>query len=131
MRIAICICTCNRPKQLDHLLEMLARMNTVGIDNNVFIQIADNSPDCRTRAVYELRSSSLHIGVHFVEEHERGISFARNRAILEALRHRADFVAFIDDDDLPKVDWLRSLVEVQQRTNSQLVFGLWEPPKIE
>ncbi len=129
MNIAVCICTCNRPQHLDRLLGVLADMETAGINGDIFIQIVDNAPDGSARAVYDLHRSSLPIKAYFAEEQERGISFARNRAISEALRRHAEFVSFIDDDDLPHTDWLKSLVAVQRETNSQLVFGLYDPPQ--
>src|SRR5262249_18449408 len=129
MNIAICVCTCNRPQQLDRLLGALEGIETPVIKGKVFIQIVDNAPGGEARAVYDLHRLSLPIESHFAEEQERGISFARNRAISEALQHGAELIAFIDDDDLPQTDWLKSLVQVQQQTNSQITFGLYDPPQ--
>jgi glycosyl transferase family 2 len=128
LTVAVCICTHNRPRQLARLLESLAKMDKAGLNGGAFIQIVDNAPGGEARGVYELHRSSLPMDVRFVEEHRQGISFARNRAIAEALRSNADFVAFIDDDDVPDPKWLRSLVQVQRETDAQMIFGLWEPP---
>jgi succinoglycan biosynthesis protein ExoM len=65
--------------------------------------------------------------LRLVAEPQRGISFARNRALREALAQGADLVAFVDDDDLPRTDWLRLLLEKQAATDADLVFGRWEP----
>jgi len=127
MKIAVCVCTCNRPQQLDRLLDVLAAMKAA--DNcEVFIQIVDNAPDGKAQSVWELHGSSLPIPICFAEEQQRGISFARNRAVSEALGHGADFVSFIDDDDTPHADWLTSLLSVQRATDSPIVFGIYEPP---
>lgn len=131
MNIAICICTCNRPQQLDRLLRVLGCMEPAEIDGDVFIQIVDNAPDGTARAVYELLRSSLPIKTYFAEEQERGISFARNRAVSEALRRQAHLIAFIDDDDTPHADWLRFLVAAQHEMNSELVFGIHDPPPLD
>jgi|SRR4051794_11143216 succinoglycan biosynthesis protein ExoM len=127
MKIAICICTCNRAWELDRLLGVLA---TVEIPNNseVFVQIVDNAPDGRARAVWERHSSFFSIPIYFAEERQRGISFARNRAVADALAHDPDLLSFIDDDDTPDTDWLKALVAVQNETNSPIVFGLYDLP---
>jgi len=60
----------------------------------------------------------------FVEEPRRGRSFARNRAVAEAMARQVDFVAFIDDDDLPAPDWLQRLLETQIKTQADIAFGI-------
>jgi glycosyltransferase involved in cell wall biosynthesis len=65
------------------------------------------------------------IPLSYVPETQRGISNARNRAVSSALSRKADFVAFIDDDDLPRRDWLEALVSTQADTNADIVFGAW------
>lgn len=63
-----------------------------------------------------------------VFEPERGIPFARNRAVETALAQGAEAVAFIDDDDIPDQDWLGELIAVASRTGADLVLGRWRPP---
>jgi succinoglycan biosynthesis protein ExoM len=94
-----------------------------------FIQVVDNAPDGRGQAVWDMHKSSLPCRSYFVKEPQRGISFARNRAVAEALRREAEFLCFIDDDDLPHSDWLRSLVAVQKEADVPIVFGSYEPPE--
>ena len=70
-------------------------------------------------------ASRLPVALRFAEEKQRGISFARNRAIDEALRGGADHVAFIDDDDIPEPDWLIRLADKQKQTEADIVLGIW------
>lgn len=129
MKIAVCICTCNRPSALDRLLDRLclAQLSVPRVDR-VELVIVDNLPDGRARALCDRYRERLPVAVHFVEEMQRGISFARNRAVAEAFKRGAEFVAFIDDDDVPQPDWLARLVEKQRETKADIVTGVWRLP---
>lgn len=93
--------------------------------DEVELIVVDNDPTGAARKVCREAAGALPIALHFVEEAERGISFARNRAVAEALAQGADFVAFIDDDDLPEPDWLCRLVEKHWETGADVVGGVW------
>ena len=54
-------------------------------------------------------------------ESRRGIPFARNAAIKYA--GDVDFVALIDDDEIPAPLWLDELLRVQNKYGSDLVAG--------
>ncbi|GIW57020.1 MAG: hypothetical protein KatS3mg082_3424 [Nitrospiraceae bacterium] len=90
------------------------------------VVVVDNLPDGRARDVVERLRGFFRWPLHFVEEPERGISQARNRAVAEALALGAEFVAFVDDDDVPKPDWLWWLWKRQRETGADLVFGMWQ-----
>lgn len=87
------------------------------------VLVVDNLPDGRARAVVERHRAEFRWPLHFVEEPERGIAQARNRAVTEAMALGAEWIAFIDDDDLPRPDWLWWLVRRQQETGASVVFG--------
>jgi succinoglycan biosynthesis protein ExoM len=130
MTLAICICTCDRAQSFQSLLSLLSGMELGSLDSgDLFFVVVDNRPDGRAKAVCEQARTGLPCSLYFAEEPERGISFARNRAISTALAHGADFIAFIDDDDLPRPDWLVHLVDHQQATSADLVHGIWQVPE--
>ena len=60
--------------------------------------VVDNDADESSRAV--VTAAKLPWPVVYVVEPERGIPFARNRAVREAAD--SDFVVFIDDDEIPE-----------------------------
>jgi succinoglycan biosynthesis protein ExoM len=129
MTIAICICTYDRAHSLQQLLSVVSRMEFGPLDpSKVFFVVVDNHPDGRARAVCEEARAHLPCPLYFAEERERGISFARNRAVSEALAYGADFIAFIDDDDRPRSEWLAQLVNRQRETAADLVVGGWKVP---
>lgn len=126
--VAVCVCTCSRPQGLDRLLTQLRLIDLGGWrDTDIHLIVVDNQPDGQARAIAELHRPHLPISLHFAEEPERGISFARNRAVAEARRLGARFVAFIDDDDEPCRHWLCRLLEKQEETDADQVFGVDQP----
>jgi glycosyltransferase involved in cell wall biosynthesis len=128
MKIALCICTYKRPELLKRLLRSLQNIELGELERtDVRIIVVDNYPDGNARAVCERFSGRLPVKLDFVEETQRGSAFARNRAVDEALRSDADFVAFIDDDDLPESDWLWQLTVKRMQTQADIVFGVFPP----
>jgi glycosyltransferase involved in cell wall biosynthesis len=54
---------------------------------------------------------------------EPGLVVARNACLELALAHDPEFLAFIDDDEVPKVGWLASLMRTMRETNADFVTG--------
>lgn len=129
MKLAICVATCGRPEPLRRLLRRLGEIDLrAQAPAGSFLVVVDNRPGGDTRSLCEQQSAALPLPLVFAEEPVPGISFARNRALAEAFARGADFVAFLDDDDLPRRDWLVHLLEAQRARAAELVFGFWELP---
>jgi len=125
-RVAICVCTHGRHRALEHLLTSLGDLRLDGYDPAaVELIVVDNAPNDLTRAICERAATGLPIALHYEPEPVPGITHARNRAVSVALARGADFVAFIDDDDQPRSDWLLALLQRQAETRADLVFGTW------
>lgn len=125
-RVAVCICTCDRATLLARVLAAVERIELHDLPaSNVLLIVVDNSADGRARSVCEEHAERLPIALRFIEEPTPGISFARNRATTEACSWGADFVAFLDDDDIPRPDWLWQLLRRQRETGAEIVFGFW------
>ena len=125
-RVAICICTHNRSQLLQRSLASMTDIELGGYNpSRVEIIVVDNSCNEETKAVCKQAAHRLSMAVTYVEEPEAGITYARNRAVAEALARGNDFVAFIDDDDLPMPNWLLTLLDRQAVTHADLVFGTW------
>ena len=124
VRIVIGICTCNRPQLLARLLRRLEKISLDDIDpSTVLIVVADNMPDKSVQAICDDARAYLPLRLVYLEEHQRGISHARNRIVDKTLALGADCLAFIDDDDLPDPDWLVRLIERQNETSAEIVMG--------
>ena len=126
MKTSVCICTCKRPALLERLLASLRDVDLGGLTpDDVKVVVVDNSPTGEARAVCERVARTLPIELHFAEEERRGIPFARNRAVREALSLGSEWIAFIDDDDLPQSDWLLQLLQKQEESRADVVCGVW------
>jgi glycosyltransferase involved in cell wall biosynthesis len=129
VKVAVCVCTCDREEPLRECLAAVAQALRLPLAaSEVAVFVIDNRPDGRAKAVCEAARPQLPAPLHFFEEHERGISHARNRAVGEALAWGADLVAFIDDDDLPTPEWLARLLDGARASGAELVFGAWRWP---
>lgn len=125
-RVAICVCTHSRSDVLTRLLGVLEEIDLKSYQPAlVELIIIDNKPNAETRAICEQAGVKLPINFHYTAEPTPGITYARNHAVAVALERGADLLAFIDDDDQPHPDWLAQLLDRQEETGADLVFGTW------
>lgn len=127
MKTSICICTYQRDSLLRRLLASLSNIVLEGplAESETELLIIDNACSATTAALCETISHDLSIPLRYCAEPQRGISQARNRAVSEALLGGADLIAFIDDDDQPRENWLQALVSNHLNTGADIVFGGW------
>lgn len=115
--IAICICTYNRYEGLRNLLQRLSI-----IDNPAELQISiiviDNDS---SGTASKIRSEFKEI--HYFVENEIGVSFARNRAVIEAKKIDVDYIAFLDDDEIPNENWLVDMIMTIKKYDADIVAG--------
>jgi succinoglycan biosynthesis protein ExoM len=86
---------------------------------DIQVIVADN--DEGGSAANVCRSFSMARPIKYVIEPRRGISQTRNRAISEA--SEVDFIAFIDDDEVPEPAWLDELLWTQEVFGADAVGG--------
>ncbi len=119
-KATIAICTRNRTDDLRRCLDALMKLP----DDGQEILVIDNCPSTdETQKLVENYPS-----VRYVCESNKGLDFARNRALKEA---QHEIVAFTDDDATPDPLWLRALV---CNFNSPLVMcvtGMTMPLELE
>ncbi len=117
--IAVCVCTYKRPERLRQLLSRLDEQRSEGLfDYSVVIVDNDRLESARPAATAFAGQSSISMAYHV--EPEQNIALARNGAIAHA---RGDFVALIDDDELPPPTWLLHLYRTIIRYGSDGVLG--------
>jgi succinoglycan biosynthesis protein ExoM len=114
--ISVCICTYNRSKMLEGLLHELAKQETNGLFD-YSITIVDNDSSESAREVVTLARATTGLPVRYEVEPEQNIALARNKAVRSA---DGDFIAFIDDDELPVSDWLLQLYQACQDVDGVL-----------
>lgn len=119
-RIAVCVCTFRRPAGLDACLAGIAAQRWGDrVPPEVEVVVVENEADGPGRAVCARHTT---LPLHYATETRRGISPARNRC-LEVAVPAYDFIAFIDDDEVPEPDWLRHLVDMQAGSGADIVCG--------
>jgi glycosyltransferase involved in cell wall biosynthesis len=123
MLIAICVTTYQRPEGLKRLLAGLNQLTFSYVEHpHIEVIVVDNDAKRSAEAVCENLKPGLKWPLKYFTESQRGISYARNKAIVSASPD-ADFVAFIDDDEVPEPNWLEELLSVQQTYNADVVGG--------
>src|SRR5581483_3089518 len=111
MHISICVCSYKRPDMLRKLLGELRGIETR--DSFTFsVVISDNDVEGSARPVVDELAADYPVPIDYVIEPRRSISFARNAALARAT---GDAIAFIDDDEWPRRDWLMNHVSALQR----------------
>lgn len=122
-RIDVCLCTCRRPGWLAALLEaILGQQLPPG--HSLAIHVCDNDPEASSREVVSAFAARAGVEVTWHHEPLRNIARARNRVCRAA---RGDFVALIDDDEMPPPGWLAALHQALVRSGADGVLGPVRP----
>lgn len=134
---AICVCTHRRPIGLSRFLTRLAEIQPdpyLQVDGGrieVTVVVVDNEADGPRRRLVEEFAGKWPGSVTYAVEPRPGIAQARNRAVSMALPG-ADFVIFVDDDEVPEPGWVEELLRAQRRSAADVVVGpvvaLFEKP---
>jgi len=119
--VAICILTYKRPGGLSRLLDALA-LQQIPSDIDVRVVVVDNENSSLTRQICNEKARHLTVPLLYRAELRRGISYARNTAVEEASAF-ADFLVFIDDDEVPLPGWLEHLIACQIKYGADGVAG--------
>lgn len=119
--IAVCIATYKRPRYLSRLLESINCLQCDGF--HVHIVVADNDACGDARSLVEEWGTEAAFPFTYVIEPERGIASVRNRLVFEARTLAADYLAFIDDDEIVSEQWLNRLVSTARSQSAGVVTG--------
>jgi glycosyltransferase involved in cell wall biosynthesis len=85
------------------LNRLLAQQDAEGFEWEVIV-VDNNSTDATARIVHEYQKNwSIHAPLRYCFEKEQGKSFAMAHAMEKA---RGAWVAFLDDDNIPALDWV-------------------------
>jgi glycosyltransferase involved in cell wall biosynthesis len=121
LRVCVAIPTYRRPELLRRLLGGVAAL-AIPTACVVEVLVMDNDPaQSAGPAIADLRER-FPFALSYAHVKEPGLSSVRNFA-LSWVRERFDFLAMIDDDELPQSQWLLELMRVQERTQADGVVG--------
>jgi glycosyltransferase involved in cell wall biosynthesis len=121
IRVAICICTFRRQKLLRELLCGVAKLTFRKVPVPQLEVIVVDTPDDSGSAREICEAVSMPWPIRYVVEPRRGLTYARNRAIEEA--GAVDFLALVDDDEVPSAQWLDEHLWTQARFGADVVSG--------
>ena len=125
-RVAICIATFRRPRGLRSLLRGIDQLVFEDPAPHIEVIVVDN--DASERQANSTSSEQLHCQypLRYVVEQKPGVAAARNRA-LDLVEDSTEFIAMIDDDEIPDPHWLAELLRTQQRTGAAIIQGVLRP----
>jgi GT2 family glycosyltransferase len=90
---------------------------------NLTLIVVDNEAEPNNRAIVEAFAASFPFPAVYSHQPDPGIPQARNRALDEALRLKADWIAFLDDDETANPDWLAEMLGAADRYGADIVQG--------
>lgn len=116
-RVVVGIATYRRPSELETLLRSLVGQ---GAQYETEILVVDNDARGTARSIVEAMSTEIQ--TRYVIEPVPGIAAARNRALDESAD--ADFLVFVDDDEIATDGWLSHLVDFALSNSAiDVVYG--------
>ena len=122
MKVDVCVVSYRRPRGLLRLLAGLQQLRLPEPAPDVRVVVVDNDAEGSARGPCAEAGGWLRFPLTYVLEKRRGIPQARNAALALALE-RAEWVAFLDDDEVPDPGWLAELLRVQAESGADAVTG--------
>jgi glycosyltransferase involved in cell wall biosynthesis len=110
-KVTIAVITYKRPKSLARLIESLKNQTLISSPGKyrVNILIVDNDGTGENKKVIDKAKADSPFPIKMVTEKNKGLSFARQKAIKETKKE--DALIFIDDDEVAGPDWLDSFLK--------------------
>ncbi|WP_029058636.1 glycosyltransferase [Stappia stellulata] len=121
-RVCVCLCTCDRHAMLPALFAALAAQTLPG---RLTVFVADNGARSAEAAVADLLSDALTPVYRRVAV--TGVTAARNAAMALAVDAGFEFLAFLDDDEVPDPVWLEELLGTALAERCDIACGPVEP----
>ncbi|MCU7548283.1 glycosyltransferase, partial [Chitinophagaceae bacterium LB-8] len=120
--VTVAVCTRNRTTDLALCLDALCGLDYPHLE----ILVVDNAPSTNDTA---LLVKNHYPSVRYICEPRPGLSWARNRAVLEA---EGEIIAFTDDDVIVDAGWVKALASVfAESPEVMAVTGLVVPYELE
>lgn len=123
-QVSIIICTYARAQLVKKTLLSLKKLTD--IDQAEVIVVDNNSPDHTAEVVAEcIKQMNKKVRIKYVFEPKQGLSVARNTGIEVST---GAFIAFLDDDAIPAVGWVTSIIEgFNKNTDAAAIGGIIDP----
>lgn len=119
--VLIGICTYKRPQMLRDCLDSLTQQ-LIPPNISAAIVVVDNELTPAADTIVDEFAPISPIPIYYVHEPRRGIACARNAVLDTAKSLCADWIAFIDDDEIAELDWLANLM-TEEYADAAIVAG--------
>jgi glycosyltransferase involved in cell wall biosynthesis len=113
------VCTYKRPKLLAKLVKELQVQDTDDLFTYSAVVVDNDYRKSAKRTVEDLKRHSC-VPIDYYNEPEQNIALARNKAVSNA---KGEFMAFIDDDEVPTRSWLVNLYKACNDFHADGVLG--------
>ncbi|WP_420317649.1 glycosyltransferase [Ekhidna sp.] len=123
--IAIGLGTKERPKMLEQALESLSRIH-IPSDLEVILLVCENGSSSSALEIVEKYQSKLPFPASYIKEERVGIVYMRNAILDEARKANVGFLAFFDDDEVVKEDWLVQINNARIKYHADVIQGYVE-----
>ena len=117
--VGIIVPTLRRPESLERALRSLF-VQTGARDRVSEIVVVDNDPSGSARDGVETLCAGSPWPLVYVHAPLPGVATARNAGLAAT---RASLIAFLDDDEVASPGWLAALLNAQEATGADVVFG--------
>lgn len=121
--LSISLCTNKRPELFKKAILSISKLKIVDIDLDIIVVIIDNDENFSALDTFNELKSKIPFPCYYFHEKEKGITFARNRALLESVNLNAISLAFFDDDAEVDNMWLSNLYKVFNNKDKTIVTG--------
>ena len=119
---ALCVATYKRPAMLQRCFAGMARLHRPnGVD--LCIVLVDNDAAGSAETIAQEFQNTYPLPLHYHVEPRRGICYARNALLEQALYYKAEWIAMLDDDSCPVPGWFAALYAGAMRYRTDIVTG--------
>lgn len=120
--VLIALCTYKRPKMLKNALESIENI-IYPQDIKTEILVIDNDVNKSALNVVQNFEKKTKFKIHYKIEEKRGLSFARNKVLKEAISLEASHLLFFDDDERLNSNCLNSHINYYQNTPNAFIIS--------
>jgi len=120
--VVVCVCTKDRGAMFQRCLDALLHQNVPDGSFKLRLLIVDNSADGGERQSVAAKQGGP-IPLVYIHETAAGIPNARNAALDAAVHRAADWIVFIDDDEIAPQDWIARLHALALHHEADVVSG--------
>ena len=106
MKFTIAVCTRNRPQMLSNCINSIKNL-VIPSNCQLHLVIVENneSPECKS-LINDLMKTTPDLNYSYILEKKLGLPMVRNTAVERAIEMNADWIGFLDDDQVVGSDWL-------------------------